>query len=246
VKFLRDCLGFWPITALILTMVKEFCCAKMPEFCGRKPQKRGNRPFGRLPSFFGSDFSITPGGIRAFEPAITPFKALLEFIAWKRTGGLDSSEILSVATGPSGMIPSDAGEDESMEGDSSSGGGIPENNVNESEHQRGHSANKKRVNPNGDNNNDDDDDDNDPHQNPQFSDDDFDSQARDAEQLKILLRLAQGNRIAGSCTLVSTFQKNEVVLLFVAIKYNHLPEVNPRRGFVLYKIKEEVIIDYNA
>jgi hypothetical protein len=244
-KLSRDYLGFWPITVLILVMMKEFCCAKMPEFCGRKPLKRGKENFGRRRSFLGLDFSITAGGIRALEPAITPFKALLGSTVWKRIVGSDSSGIHSVATGPSEMTPNDTGEDVVMEGDASTGG-APSNNVineNVAENQQGQPANKKRPNPNGDNNNDDEDDDNRPPVEIVDEDEEFDRLAKDAEQLKTLLRLAEGNQICGSCTLLSTFQKNEVVLLFVAIKYTRLPEIQPRRGFVLYKIKETGMSD---
>jgi hypothetical protein len=74
VKFLLGCFGFWPFTALILLMVREYYFAKMPEFFGRRPQKPGKKAllrFGRRLWSLGLGSSISPGGKPDMLAALT-------------------------------------------------------------------------------------------------------------------------------------------------------------------------------
>ena len=173
-------------------------------------------------------------------------KGLLACIASKLIAGLGISGEFSQPTQPSGIRKWANGEDETMEGDAG-GASTNENSTGNEEQQRGRSPNRKRRNPNAENNNqnrgdegDENGDDHDPYD--LSEDDEFARLAAEAELLKVLLRLAEANKIDGSCTLLSSLKGNEVVLEFVAITHS-TPPAKPRRGFVLYKLKESGVAD---
>ena len=112
--------------------------------------------------------------------------------------------------------------------------------------RRGRSPNKRQRSPNAERNNGDEDGDPNKNNDNEHSDvDEFDRLARDAEKIKILLKLATEKQIEGSATMTSSLKGNEVRLTFLSIRYTQLPKPALQRGYVLYIIKEMNMQDLN-
>jgi hypothetical protein len=241
----------WPITALILCLVKECCFVKMHEFSGPKRRNAGKsaqKCFALPPSYSGSDSFITHGGNHDWE-AIT-FKGLLASIVSKLTVGwvpLEPLEIPFPRTTPDGPRQRGTNGEENDDEDAANED-MDMDGGEDHDQQRGRSRTKRGRSSDVGNNNDngEDEEDNNNNNNDNGDDlDEFDRLARDTEKLKILLKLAVEKKIEGSATLTSSLKGNEALLTFISIRYTQLPKTTLQRGYVLYKIKEINMADLN-